>query len=75
MLISCPLTQMTTIEKLQIMENIWDDLCRKADEVASPFWHEDILKEREKAVEDGSETFTDWERAKKQIRKSLYHEN
>lgn len=75
MLISLPLTQMTTGEKLQIMEHIWEDLCRNADEVASPLWHEDILKKREKSAEDGSETFTDWECAKKGIRKARYHEN
>ena len=59
-----PLDQMTTAEKLQALEQIWDALSRKPDEVPSPAWHADILAEREKS----SGQFIDWSEAKRQIR-------
>jgi hypothetical protein len=42
------LKQLSIEEKIKIMENIWNDLCRKASSLSSPLWHKDILKEREK---------------------------
>ncbi len=66
-----PLDQMTTTEKLLAMENIWDDLCRRADEIPSPPWHEKVLQQREKKVKKGVEKFTNWENAKGKIRESI----
>jgi hypothetical protein len=34
-------------------------------------WHEDILLERTKRVTEGSESFMDWEIAKKELRDKL----
>ena len=42
------LKDMTTEEKLQAMELLWDDICRNAPDFSSPAWHGDILQEREK---------------------------
>lgn len=36
------------------MESIWDDLSRDAKAVKSPYWHQEILKERENALETGN---------------------
>lgn len=66
-----PLDQMTTTEKLLAMENIWDDLCRRADEISSPSWHGKVLWQREEKVTKEVEGFTDWENAKKKIRESI----
>ncbi len=65
--ISLPLEKMTTEEKIRAMETIWDDLCKKDENIVSPSWHKDILEEREKAIENGKEEFIDWSEAKKQI--------
>ena len=51
------LDQMTLEEKLRTMEALWDDLCRHEDQIQSPPWHEEILREREKRVQSGQETF------------------
>lgn len=63
--------QLTTAEKLRIMEDLWDDLCRHAEKIPSPSWHQEVLSEREKSLSKGSEAFTDWEIAKKRIRKTI----
>lgn len=71
MAVTIPLDQMATAEKLLVMENIWDDLCRRADEISSFPWHEKVLQQREEKVKKGIEEFTDWENAKGKIRESV----
>ena len=66
--ITLPLDEMTTAEKLRAMEAIWADLCRHEEELESPAWHEELLKQREERVKSGEEKFMDWEIAKKQLR-------
>ena len=65
-----PLDQMTTAEKFQALESLWDDLCRNADSIVSPSWHSDILLERETRLQQGEEQSADWEEAKRRIRES-----
>ena len=62
--IALPLDQMTTAEKLQVMEALWADLSRNEREIESPVWHEQVLREREQRVRSGQESFIDWETAK-----------
>jgi hypothetical protein len=69
--ITLPLDQMTTAEKLRIMEDLWADLTRNDQEFESPAWHERILKEREDRLRTGEETPIDWEVAKKDLRNRL----
>ena len=66
-----PLESMTLEEKLQTMETIWDDLCRKDTEFTSPAWHKDVLADRETAMQQGGDGFIDWETAKKNIRNEV----
>ena len=61
------LDRMTVQEKLAAMEALWADLSRNPENVPVPQWHKDLLDERERAVEEGSAKFMDWETAKKQI--------
>jgi len=69
--IALPLDQMTTAEKLQVMEALWADLSRNEREIESPVWHEQVLREREQRVRSGQESFIDWETAKQQLRDRL----
>ncbi|MDH5219266.1 MAG: addiction module protein [Gammaproteobacteria bacterium] len=46
--------KMSVIERLQTMEAIWDSLIHEDTEIASPAWHQDVLDERKKSIEDGS---------------------
>jgi hypothetical protein len=65
--IALPLDQMTTAEKLRVMETLWADLSRNEREIESPAWHEQVLREREERVRSGQESFIDWEKAKQQL--------
>ncbi|WP_265595108.1 addiction module protein [Haloferula sp. BvORR071] len=62
---------MSTAEKLQLMEDLWQDLSTEEAEVASPAWHGEVLNERERLTSSGEEKFIDWEVAKKQLREEL----
>ena len=50
-----PLADMTTAEKLQTMEALWESLCLKSDELTSPSWHAEIIADREKKIDEGKE--------------------
>ena len=65
------LQEMTTSEKLRLMEELWQNLSQTALEVASPEWHGDVLAERDRLIDSGEETFIDWETAKKRLREEL----
>ena len=67
--VTLPLDRMTTAEKLSAMEALWQDLSRNADQFESPAWHGEVLREREKRVEEGQETYVNWEAAKAELRK------
>ncbi len=62
-----PLEEMTVTEKLQVMEELWSDLCCNQDQIPVPKWHKDILDRREELVKQGKAIFVDWETAKKRI--------
>ena len=50
-----PLQKMSRDEKLRAME--------------SPVWHAQALREAERAMKNGKAKFSDWEKAKKRIRR------
>jgi len=66
---SLPLKNMTIEEKISIMESLWDDLCK--NQIPSPDWHESILEQREKQINAGEDSFTDWQEAKKNIQDNI----
>ncbi len=55
-------------EKLKVMEEIWEDLSRDEEEVESPNWHQEALKETERRLSSGQEKIVDWQVAKKELR-------
>lgn len=65
------LEEMTTPDKLRLMEALWQNLSVSASEVSSPEWHGEILTERDRLIDSGEETFIDWDTAKKQLRDEL----
>lgn len=55
-------------EKLRVMEAIWEDLSRDAEQVESPEWHRGVLEETERRFKAGQETVKDWSDAKRELR-------
>ena len=69
MISTIQIEQMSRGEKLQTMEAIWADLSKSEHDVESPAWHEVVLQQTEARVAAGQERITDWETAKKELRK------
>jgi hypothetical protein len=46
--------KMSTIERLQAMEALWDALLRESEEVKTPDWHYHVIEERKKRITDGT---------------------
>ncbi len=51
------LRKMSTSERLQAMEVLWDSLVYENDAVDTPEWHEKILQERKEKIASGCATF------------------
>ena len=51
------IAKMSTIERLQTMEAIWDSLIHENSEIDSPEWHRDILAARKLNIEQGKAEF------------------
>ena len=65
------LHNLTSIEKLKIIEMLWEDLI--ADEINFPdlSWHEKILKATEEEFQAGKIEVLDWKKAKNELRSQL----
>ncbi len=63
------ITRLSCDEKLRVMEAIWEDLTRDAEQVESPGWHREVLDETERRLKAGQEGVKDWNEAKSELRK------
>lgn len=56
-------------EKLQLMESLWDSICREPSvEAGMPSWHKEVLAERLRRFDLGDEPVSAWSEARKRIR-------
>jgi len=55
-------------EKMELMEKLWVDLSSSPD-YTTPEWHGEELARRKSAAEEGKVTYTEWDKAKEEIRK------
>ncbi len=51
------LKKMSTVERLQAMEALWDLMLYENEKIDTPKWHEDILEERKRIISNGSAKF------------------
>ena len=65
------LSKLSVAQKLHLMETLWAELTRDEKKLKSPAWHETVLKDREEAYAAGKITVSEWEQAKKRIRKKV----
>lgn len=61
---------LSSLDKLRLIEQLWEELSREPDAVDSPAWHGEALANAEKAVADGQATFMEWEAAQDSLRRS-----
>ena len=69
--IDLPVSRLSLAQKLDLMETLWADLSRDDTKLESPEWHKTVLEDREKAFKAGKISASDWEQAKKRIRKRV----
>jgi len=69
--VDLPLSKLSVAQKLDLMEVLWADLSRDETNLKSPAWHETVLKDREEAFATGKVTVSNWEQAKKRIKKKV----
>ena len=58
------ISKMSVLERLQIMEALWDSLTREPNGIKSPKWHEEILFDRKEKIESGNANFISLEELK-----------
>ena len=61
--------QMSRLEKVRLMEAIWEDLSHNDADFESPSWHQDELRSTEDRLAAGKDEILDWSDAKKQLRR------
>ena len=54
---------MTTLQRTELMEELWKAMSRRPEDIPVPDWHLEVLREREIAVEKGEDEFVDFEDA------------
>ena len=67
MSVDISLNELTTAEKLELMERLWVDLSQNPQDVPSPAWNGVVLAERREAVRQGRTTFVAWEEARQRL--------
>lgn len=65
------LAKMTLAEKLDLLDQLWDDLggIDQAD-AAVPAWHSGVVIERLARLDSGAESTSPWAEAKERIRRN-----
>lgn len=69
--VDLPVSQLSLAQKLDLMETLWAELSRDEKALESPAWHKTVLKDREEAFATGKATISDWDQAKKRIKKKV----
>jgi hypothetical protein len=69
--VSIRVEKMTLSEKLQTMETLWDDLCRREAGVPVPSWQKSVLDERDRLIGQGRVRFSNWEAARKRLSRKM----
>jgi len=67
--ITLAIKRMSREDKLRAMEALWADLSRDEAEVASPGRHGVALRETERLVREDKAEFSDWQVARRRLRR------
>ena len=72
MAVTLPIGRMSREDKLRAMEALWADLTQDEAETESPGWHGAVLRETEQLVREGKAKFSDWQSARRRIRRERH---
>jgi hypothetical protein len=62
-----PLDTMTRAEKLQAMEDLWQDLAASDDPVSGPDWHGHVLDARAQRMANGDAEYVSFDDVKQRL--------
>jgi hypothetical protein len=65
--VAIPLDKMDVTEKLRVLEEVWDSLCHSREDVPSPAWHGEVLRDRDQRIREGKSKFIDLAEAKRRV--------
>lgn len=60
--------EMTPLQKVELMEELWKSMSRNPELVESPAWHGEVLRQRDEALKNGTDRFISLDEAEKRIR-------
>lgn len=61
--------EMSILERIHVMELLWDSLCDDEQQVESPEWHETVLNSRKQKIDSGSAEFLTLEEVRQRYQK------
>ncbi len=62
---------LNVLEKLKLIEDVWEDLLKNESDIPSPDWHGDVLTNRAKNLREGKEEVLNWQKAKEEIQEQI----
>ena len=65
-----PIETMTVADKLAAIEQLWNDLTKEPQNVPSPEWHADVLRDRAEKVRRGDASFSILDDVKSRLQRS-----
>ena len=70
MIDSSELERMSVTERLRAMDELWDLLNSRGDDVPSPDWHQGVLADRKARAERGEPKFLTLDQLRSRVRSS-----
>ncbi len=67
------IAELSPSEKLQLVEDIWDDLASNPDDIPLHDWQKEELDRRKENMMNNSSSGLTWEEVKKQVRNYNAH--
>lgn len=62
--------EMTPSQRVELMEALWKAMSRNPDDIESPAWHGEVLKRREEAIRNGTDSFISVDEAEAYLNKT-----
>lgn len=69
--LSSQIPQLSTVEKLAIMEALWISLHQAIEDSTPPDWHREILENRVNLIQSGEAVYEDWNHVKNELRSGI----
>jgi len=62
---------MTIPEKIQLVQEIWDQIATEPEHIPFPDWHRELLCDRERDAVENPENEADWDTVRTRLRAQL----